>query len=232
MKTNYKPNLNRIKDLIAEDRPREKLIQKGLSSLSDPELIALLLSTGTREMSAVQLAREVLRETSGLLTLAACSPSELMKIKGIGAAKAVSIAAAFELGRRRQQLQHKPFKIINSASAGNYLMPRLQDFTHEVFFVLFLSRNHQVKSEKILSMGGTTATIVDVKMIFKEAVNQLASSILVAHNHPSGNLTPSQADREITFKIKETGKLLDIALIDHIIIGQDGYFSFADEGLI
>jgi DNA repair protein RadC len=111
-------------------------------------------------------------------------------------------------------------------------MPRLQDFAHEVFFVLFLSRNHQVKSEKILSMGGTTATIVDVKMIFKEAVNQLASSILVAHNHPSGNLTPSQADREITFKIKETGKLLDIALIDHIIIGQDGYFSFADEGLI
>lgn len=232
MKANYQPNVDRIKDLIVEDRPREKMIHKGLSSLSDPELIALILSTGTREMSAVQLARQVLKETSGLLTLASCSPSELMKIKGIGEAKAVSIAAAFELGRRRQQLQYKPFRIVNSASAGNYILPRLQDFTHEVFFVLFLSRNHQVKSEKILSVGGTTATIVDLKIIFKEAINQLACSIIVAHNHPSGNLSPSPADREITQRIKETGKMLDITLIDHIIVGSDGFFSFADEGIL
>jgi DNA repair protein RadC len=232
MKTDYTPQGNRIKDLVEEDRPREKMIQKGLNALSDPELLALILSTGSRDLSAVELARVILKETAGLKNLAACSPSELMKIKGIGEAKAVSIAAAFELGRRKQQQQLKPVKIINSASAGNYLVPKFQDFTHEVFVVLFLSRNHQIKSEKIMSMGGTTSTIVDLKMIFKEAVNQLACSIIVAHNHPSGSLSPSPADKEITKRIRETGKLLEINLIDHIIVGQDGYFSFADEGLL
>lgn len=230
MKTTYEtPNIA-IKNWVAEDRPREKMLHKGLASLTDHELLALILSTGTRDLSAVDLARQILKETAGLLSLAACSPEELMKIKGVGKAKAVSIAAAFELGRRRQQLKHRPVRITSSASAGNYLLPRLQDFTHEVFMVLFLSRSHQIKGEKIISIGGVNATVVDLKIIFKEAINQLASSIIVAHNHPSGALTPSEADKEITRRLKETGKLLDILVMDHLIIGDNAFYSFADAG--
>jgi len=232
MNTQYTNSINRIRDLVKEERPREKVIDRGLQALSDAELLALILSTGSKALSAVDLGRHILKETAGLLGLATCTPQELMKINGIGQAKSLCIAAAFELGRRKQQVQHKPVKIINSASAGNYLIPRLQDFTHEVFYVLFLSRNHSIKGEKIISIGGLSSTLVDVKIIFKEAVNQLASAIVVAHNHPSGNLSPSSADQQITDKIKACAKLMDIQLLDHIIVGQEGYFSFADEGLM
>lgn len=232
MIVNPKSLNSRIKDMSSEERPREKMRQKGLASMTDHELLALLLSTGSREHSALELARMLLKESAGLIHLASSSPEELMKIKGIGEAKAVTIAAAFELGRRRQQQQNRPVKIINSASAGNYLIPRLQDFKHEVLFVIFLDKANQIKSEKIVSAGGVAGTVVDVKIIFKEAINQLASSIIVAHNHPSGTLRPSEADKLITEKIRKCGEIMDIKLVDHIIIAGEGYYSFADEDML
>lgn len=232
MKTNYTIGNSRIKDMIKEDRPREKMLSRGFSSLTDAELLALILSTGHKEVSAVELCRQVLKAAGGFAGLASSSPEELMRIKGIGQAKALTITAAFELGRRREQIEHKPERILNSQSAGNYLLPKLRDLNHEVFYVLFLARNNAIKAEKIISTGGTSSTIVDVKMIFKEAIQQLCSSVILAHNHPSGGIQPSNADIEITRQMVFCGKMLNIPVIDHIIIGQDKYFSFADEGML
>jgi DNA repair protein RadC len=232
MKTNYTPGGPTIKDMLIEDRPREKMMSRGFASLTDAELLALILSTGHKSVSAVELCRQVLNASGGFAGLASCSPEELMRIKGIGQAKALTITAAFELGRRREQIEHKPEKILNSQSAGNYLLPKLRDLNHEVFYVLFLARNNAIKAEKMISTGGTSSTIVDVKMIFKEAIQQLCASVILAHNHPSGGIQPSQADVEVTKQMVFCGKMLNIPVVDHIIVGQDKYFSFADEGML
>jgi len=213
-----------------EDRPREKLIQRGISALTDAELLALILRTGNQRQSAIELGRSMLTEFGGLQGLARASIEDLMKVKGVGRAKGVSIASAFELGRRKALESGKLQKLNSAEAVYQYLGPQLADLDHEVFYVLFLNRNHELKSEKQLFEGGVNATVIDTRIIFREAVNQLASSLILVHNHPSGNLKPSQADRNITLKCKEAGKLFDIPVLDHVIISSRGYYSFANSG--
>lgn len=233
-----------------EDRPREKLMAQGMENLSDPELLAILLGTGTRKQSAMDLARHLIDTIGGLQALSRCGIRQLTEIKGIGPAKAITLMAAFELGRRkaieeisdsrqalkRTQLeqgyyaQPERLKVSSSEAVANYLIPKMGHLQQEVCYVLFLNRNNEVKSEKLMFMGGVSATIMDIRLIFREAIHQLASAIIVAHNHPSGNLLPSQADIRITEKLSQSGKLFDIVLLDHLIISPKGYYSFADEG--
>lgn len=228
------PAFINIKNWSPEDRPREKLLLKGTSSLSDAELIAILLGSGTTTLSAVDLAKNVLQNASyNLNELARLSVNDLMKVKGIGEAKAITIIAALELGRRRKNLEPdaKP-KIGNSADAFEILKSELLDIPHEEFWVLLVNRANRVIKKQQVSQGGVAGTVADPKIIFKIALEELATGIILAHNHPSGNLTPSKADIDLTRKIKEAGKLLEIQVLDHIIIGSQKYFSFADEGLI
>lgn len=221
-----------IKDWALEDRPREKLLQRGLESLTDAELLAILISTGTRELSAIDLARSILCETGGLQQLARANVAELIRIKGIGKAKAISLIAAFELGRRKSRDQVIAPKVTHSEAVANYLLPRLSDLNQEVFYVLFLNRNNEIIAEKQIFRGGVAATIIDPRIVFREAIHHLASAIILSHNHPSGNLTPSQADIDITRKLRDGGKVFDIQILDHIIISHRGYYSFADEGMM
>ena len=219
-----------IKNWAVEDRPREKLLQRGMEALTDTELLAILLATGTKDRSAIDLARDILQTTNGLEQLARTQVNELVKIKGIGKAKAITIQVAFELGRRKLR-NHSPKKrFSNSKDVANYVSPKLVDLGHEVFYAIFLNRNNEVIAEKEIFSGGVSATIIDPRIIFKEAINYLASGIIFAHNHPSGNLKPSQADIEITHKLKKGGKVFDINVLDHLIISGRGYYSFADEG--
>ncbi len=217
---------------MEEERPREKMVQRGIDSLTDAELLGILISTGSKDISAVGLARMILNQTGGLNSLAGTSIATLMNIKGVGAAKASTISAAFELSRRRATEVQRYIKIHGSDSAANYLSPILRDQQQEMLYILFLTRNNRIRGEKSISKGGTSSTIVDIKLIFKEAVNHLASGIIMAHNHPSGSLTPSEADKHITEKVKETGKIMDIPLLDHIIIAPDGHFSFSASGML
>lgn len=219
-----------INSWALEDRPREKLIQRGISALTNAELLALILRTGNQRQSAIELGRNILEAFGGLQGLARASIEDLMKIKGVGRAKAVSIASAFELGRRKALESGKLQKLNSAEAVYQYLGPQLADLDHEVFYVLFLNRNHELKAEKQLFEGGVNATVIDTRIIFREAVNQLASSLILVHNHPSGNLKPSQADRNITLKCKEAGKLFDIPVLDHVIISSRGYYSFANSG--
>jgi DNA repair protein RadC len=223
-----------IKNWAKDDRPREKLLDKGAQSLSDSELIAILLGKGVSGQSAVELARVVLDASrDNLQELGKNTGHELQKIKGIGKAKAAILEAALELGRRRNAgLSPKKIIIGDSKSAAAYLQPQLADLKHEVFGVLYLDQSGGLKLFKIHSQGGITATIVDPRLIFKKALEEEAVSIIVAHNHPSGSLQPSKADQTLTEKIREGATLLDIKLLDHIIIGNQGYFSFANEGLL
>jgi DNA repair protein RadC len=221
-----------IKAWAVEDRPREKLMQRGIEALTDAELIALLLATGTRNLSAIDLARNLLQETGGLHQLARCNVRELTRIKGIGKAKAIGLVAAFELGRRKNLNAQPEVKVTSSDIVADYLTPKLHDLNQEVFYVLFLNRNNIIKAEKMIFKGGVSATIIDPKLIFREAVHHLASAIIVAHNHPSGNLNPSKSDLETTRKLVEGGKLFDIHVLDHIIISNRGHYSFADHGMI
>lgn len=230
----FKTKTLTIKDWSPQDRPREKLVLKGRSSLSDAELIAILLGSGTPMLSAVDLARKILQENNNdLHTLAKLSVKEMMNIKGIGEAKAITIVAAMELGRRRKDLEvmQKP-QINSSRSVFEILRPELQDIPHEEFWILLLNRANCLLKKIQISRGGVSGTVVDPRIVFKLAVEVLASGIVVAHNHPSGNLTASQADISLTQKLKEGGKLLDIQVLDHVIIAGQKYFSFADEGLI
>jgi DNA repair protein RadC len=223
-----------IKSWSPEDRPREKLLLKGTSALSDAELIAILLGSGTAKLSAVDVAKKVLAHVDNNLdSLARLTIKELMKAKGIGEAKAITIVAALELGRRRkdQSPDEKP-KIDGSKSAAALIKGELMDLPHEEFWVLLLNRANRLMKKKRISEGGVSGTVADPKIIFKLAVDELASAIIVVHNHPSGNIKPSESDISLTKKIKEAGKLLDISLLDHLIIARDKYFSFADEGLI
>ncbi len=223
-----------IKSWAEEDRPREKLLLKGTSALSDAELIAILIGSGTPSLSAVEVGKKVMQSVDNNLdALAKLTVKDLMKAKGIGEAKAIAIVAALELGRRRKETapEEKP-KMATSADAFHLLKGDLMDLPHEEFWILCLNRAHRLIKKKRVSEGGVSGTVADPKIIFKLALEELASGIVVAHNHPSGNLSPSQSDRDLTKKIKEAGKLLDIQLLDHIIVAGRNYFSFADEGLM
>jgi DNA repair protein RadC len=223
-----------IKEWSPEDRPREKLLLKGKSSLSDAELIAILLRSGTQTVSAVDLAKQILRNVdNNLHALATLTVKDLLKIRGIGHAKAVGIVAALELGRRRKDLMHHERPKISSAKDVFELFKAdLPDIPHEEFWILLLNRANRVIKKEQISQGGVTGTVADPKIIFKIALQELACSIILAHNHPSGNLIASQADIILTKKLQEGAKLLDIQILDHIIIGGLKFYSFADEGLL
>lgn len=223
-----------IRQWAKDDRPREKLLSKGSETLSDSELLAILIHHGSKEKSAVDLAKEVLRlGKNNLNELGKVSIKELMKIKGIGEAKAITIAAALELGRRRQagNSLEKPI-ISNSSDVANYLQTILKDYRHEVFAVIFLNRANKINHFEIVSKGGITGTVADPRIILKKALEEDAVNVILCHNHPSGSLKPSKADEELTTKIKEAAKYFDIKVIDHIIVSDNGYYSFADEGLL
>lgn len=223
-----------IKSWSPEDRPREKLILKGKAVLSDAELIAILLGSGTTTLSAVDLAKIILQTANNNLhELARLTVKDLIKIKGIGEAKAITIVAALELGRRRKDLDvdEKP-KISSSKDAYQAIKADLLDIPHEEFWVLILNRANRVIKKHQISQGGVAGTVADPKIIYKSALDSLASGIILAHNHPSGNLTPSQADIDLTKKLREAGKMLEIQVLDHIIVAGQKYFSFADEGML
>jgi len=224
----------KITDWAVEDRPREKLIQKGTSSLSDAELLGILISSGTKDKSAVDLGRELLTiANNNLNSLGKLTIADLKKLHGIGPARAVTIAAALELGRRRK-LAESPevLQIKCSKDVADIFQPILSDLAHEEFWILFLNRSNRVINRMKLSQGGVSGTVTDVRMVMKKAIEYLASGIIVCHNHPSGNLNPSESDSKITQKIKEAGNLMDIQLLDHLIISDKDYYSFADNGLL
>lgn len=229
----YDQNL-KILSWAEEDRPREKLLQKGKSSLSDSELIGILIGSGTVSLSAVELSKQILSSVNNNLNeLAKLSVKDLQKFKGIGEAKAITIVAAMELGRRRKgaEIIKKP-KVTSSKDAYNYIIGDLQDLPHEEFWVLLLNRSNTIISKQQISSGGVSGTVADPKMIFKIALENLASSIILIHNHPSGNLKPSDADLRLTKKMSDSGILLDIPVLDHLILTDSSYFSFADEGIL
>lgn len=223
-----------IKTWAEEDRPREKLLLKGRHSLTEAELIAILIGSGNATESAVDLSKRILHTHSNdLNTLAKLSVNDFLKFKGIGEAKAISIIAALELGRRRKESQSQDLdKIVGSNDAFQLVLPDFMDLEYEKFMVLLLNRGNKVIKKHELSTGGITGTIADPKLIFKIALDHFAVNIVLCHNHPSGNRQPSQTDIELTTKLKKAGQLLDIAVIDHLIIAGNSYFSFADEGLM
>jgi DNA repair protein RadC len=224
----------KITDWAVEDRPREKLYQKGTSALSDAELLAILIGSGTRKRSAVDLGRELLSLVdNNLNSLGKLSISDLTKIHGIGNARAVTIAAALELGRRRKLAEMPDIPQIKcSKDVFDLLNPLLSDLAHEEFWILFLNRANKVINRMKLSQGGISGTVTDVRLVMKKAIEYLASGIIVCHNHPSGNLNPSESDTRITQKIKEAGNIMDIQLLDHLIVSEKDYYSFADNGLL
>jgi DNA repair protein RadC len=223
-----------IKQWSKDDRPREKLLGKGAENLSNSELLAILIHNGTRQKTAVDVAKDVLKLGKDNLTeLGKLSIKELMKIKGIGEAKAITIAAALELGRRRQEATSLSKPVMGSSNdIAQYLKVKLKDYRHEVFAVLFLNRANKVNHFEIVSEGGITGTVVDPRIILRKALEQDAVNIILCHNHPSGSLKPSKPDKELTDKLKEAARFLDIAVVDHIIVSEDGYYSFADEGIL
>jgi DNA repair protein RadC len=223
-----------IRNWAVEDRPREKMLSRGIQSLSDAELIALLIGSGTRKVSAVDLARQILHMAGNNLDkLGKYSVPDLKKLKGIGQARAISIVAALELGRRRKLADAPEYvKITGSSEVFNLMHPFFCDLAHEEFWVLLLNRSNKVIDKQKISQGGITGTVTDIRLILKMALDNLATSMILCHNHPSGNLQPSDADISITRRLKESASLMDISLLDHLIIAGKGYFSFADENLI
>lgn len=233
MKPYDNPHLN-IKSWAEEDRPREKLLLKGKAALSDAELLGILIATGIQKMTAVDIAKVILQSVQNDLNqLARLSVKDLAKFKGIGEAKAITIVSALELGRRKKETEtsNRP-RIRCSEDAYEVLKPHLSDLSHEEFWIILLNRaNDVIKCEKV-SSGGVSGTIADPKMIFKIALEHLASGIILAHNHPSGNLNPSQADKDLTQKLKSAGNSLDISVLDHLIFTDKKYYSFADQGVM
>ncbi len=223
-----------IKLWAEDDRPRGKMLKKGAAALSDSELLALLITNGNKEKSAVQLAKEILiLSKNNLHQLAKLSLKDLQKVKGIGLAKSVIISAAMELGRRRDAGNIYDLPVVkNSYEIAEYLKTILQDLNHEAFAIVFLNRANKIKHFEIISKGGITGTVADPRLILKKAVEEEATSIILSHNHPSGNLRPSRADEELTARIKQAAGYLDIKVLDHIIVSNEGYFSFADEGIL
>jgi DNA repair protein RadC len=223
-----------IKNWAKDERPREKLLAHGAEILSNSELLAILINHGTKNKSAIELAKEILDAgKNNLQELGKLSVKELMKIKGIGEAKAITIVAAMELGRRRQASDAlKKKTLVSSSDIASFLLSKIKDNRREVFAVLFLNRANKVNHFEIISEGGITGTVADPRVILKKALEEDAVNIILAHNHPSGSLKPSRADEELTNKIKEAAKYFDIKVIDHIIVSDLGYYSFADEGLL
>lgn len=223
-----------IRNWSEDDRPREKLVQKGRAALSDSELIAILIGSGSRNESAVSLAKRILQSVNGSLNeLGKLTIEQLCEFRGIGEAKAVSIIAALELGRRRkaEDIPEK-VKITSSSLAYQVFQPILGDLPHEEFWVAYLNNSNQVINTLQLSKGGITGTFVDVRLIVKPALLNSATAIILAHNHPSGGLKPSNEDKRLTEKIYKAAVSLDIKVLDHIIVTEKAYFSFADEGLL
>jgi DNA repair protein RadC len=222
-----------IKNWAEEDKPREKLMLKGKDALSDAELVAILIGSGNRKESAVDLCKRILASVdNNLNTLGKLSLKQLMEFKGIGEAKAITIAAALELGRRRRMEEAPELKKITSSKAVFEIMqPLIGELPHEEFWVLYLNNTNKVVHKAQISKGGITGTVVDVRLIFKIAFESNATSIILSHNHPSGKLMASDADRTITKKLKSAGEQLDVAVLDHIIITENGYYSFQDEGI-
>jgi DNA repair protein radc len=225
---------NSIKNWAEDERPREKLLLKSPAALSDAELLAILISSGTKEKSALDLAREILAlANNNLQELGRLGVKELQKPKGIGEARAITIAAALELGRRRQTAEGLQRPTIGSSEdAAAIITPLLQDLNHEAFCVVYLNHANRVLRHELVSTGGITGTVADIRIILKNALLHNANKLIVAHNHPSGNPQPSGADKELTRKMKEAAALMDIQLLDHLIIAGSGYTSLADEGLI
>lgn len=223
-----------IKTWAEDDRPREKLLLKGRGALSDAELIAILLGSGSRDLSAVDLAKQMLAGSDHSLgDLARLGTDDLKKFKGVGEAKAVSIVAALELGRRRrEEYSRRRTRILKSSDVYEVMRSRLADLDHEEFWILLLSRSNLLKSSICISRGGIAGTVVDLRLIFKPAIERLASSIILCHNHPSGNLKPSHQDIHLTKKAVRSGQILDIRVSDHIIYTDNGFFSFSDEGML
>jgi DNA repair protein RadC len=223
-----------LKSLAQDDRPREKLVALGRQSLSDAELLAIIIGSGNKTETAVQLAQRMLHQNKNNINeVAKLSLNDLKKFKGIGIVKAINIAASFELGRRKSDLDSlERIKITSSKTAYQLFQKRLSDLPHEEFWLLILNRSNQVIKEEFISKGGITGTIVDVRLICKSAIENNASGIIIAHNHPSGQIIPSKQDKEITIKLKSALILFDVSLLDHLIIGDLNYFSFADENLL
>jgi DNA repair protein RadC len=224
---------NSIKNWAEDERPREKLLLKSPAALSDAELLAILISSGTKEKSALDLAREILALAhNNLQELGRLGVKELQKTKGIGEARAITIAAALELGRRRQIAEGLQRPTIGSSEdAAAIIIPLLQDLNHEAFCVVYLNHANCVLRHELVSTGGMTGTVADIRIILKNALLHNANKLIVAHNHPSGNLQPSGADKELTRKMKEAAAVMDIQLLDHLIIAGGGYLSLADEGM-
>ena len=227
-------NRSSIKSWNEDDRPREKLILKGKDALSNAELLAILLGSGTQYDSAVDLAKKMLSHTqNNLNSFGKLSIKDLVKFKGIGQAKAVTIISALELARRfRIADAQRHEQITSSKSVFEIMQPVLGELTHEEFWIIYLNNANKVLHKMQLSKGGLTGTLVDTRMLFKKAVELLATGIILCHNHPSGKLTPSESDKRLTQKIKEAGEALDIKVIDHIIITEKEYFSFVDSNLL
>jgi DNA repair protein RadC len=223
-----------IKQWSKEDRPRERLLSKGRTALSEAELIAILIGSGNKGETAVELSKRILVSVDNKLnSLGKLSINDLTKFKGIGEAKAVSIVAALELGRRRKESKvEQKAKIQSSKDAYEIMKHLLEDLPYEEFWVLVLNRQNKVLDKICISKGGVSGTVADVRLIFKPAIEKLASGIILFHNHPSGNLDPSSSDIALTNKMIDAGKTLDIPILDHLIIGDNNYYSFADNGLI
>jgi len=218
-----------------DDRPREKLLLKGKSALSDSELLAILIGSGNNEESAVELSRRILTEGVGnnLNKLARMSVGDLTKFKGIGEAKAITIVAALELARRRKtEDESERVKLLTSKNGYDYIKGTLLDLPYEEFWVLHLNRANYITYKTMISRGGVVGTVADTRLIFKSAIEQLSTAIIICHNHPSGNLKPSDQDIQLTKRLVETGKIMEIPVLDHLIVTDNGYFSFADEGMI
>lgn len=223
-----------IKELAEDDRPREKLLSLGRQNLSDAELLAIILGSGNKTQTAVQLAQYMLSQhKNNVNELAKLSIADLKKYKGVGTVKAITISAAFELGRRRNDFNTEDkVSIQSSKDAYKFLYPRLSDLPHEEFWMLILNVRKQILKFEFISKGGISGTVVDIRLICKSAIENNASAIVIAHNHPSGNLNPSNEDKTITEKIRQGLSIFDIKLIDHLIVADRNYFSFADEGIL
>ncbi len=217
-----------------DDRPREKLLIKGKKALSNAELIAILFASGSKEFTALDLSKQLLDDSGGKLKeLSRLSVGDLTKIKGIGTVKAITLIAALELANRsgsEESLQRK--KISCSRDVFTLFKPALRDLSYEEFWILLLNRGNKVIKTICISQGGLSGTVADPKKIFKSALEQYSASIILCHNHPSGNIRPSESDIRLTQKLKKAGSFLDLPVLDHIIVGEDSYFSFADEGLL
>lgn len=230
----YEQEKQSIKNWNEDDRPREKLALKGRSSLSDAELLAIIMGSGNRNESAVELAKRILKSAQNNWNeLAKYSIQDLCKFKGVGEAKAISIITALEIGRRRNsQDVLERAKITSSRDAALILQQQIGDLPTEEFWVMYLNQANKIIKTEQISRGGITQTAVDIRIVYKKGIELMATAIILSHNHPSGNLVPSEADKNLTRKIIEASKYLDIQVLDHIIVSQKDYYSFADEGLL